>query len=139
MARTPYAHWDEQKPLRRGMRKKPTATEDALWTHLRDRRLGGAKFRRQHPVDHFIVDFYCAEASLAVELDGPIHERTREADALRQAYLEGIGLHFLRFTNAEVNADIDRVLSVIAQQIKADIRRELEDRVARGTEQWFPN
>jgi very-short-patch-repair endonuclease len=124
MARTPYAHWDEQKPLRRGMRKKPTAMEDALWAHLRNRRLGGAKFRRQHPIDHFIVDFYCAGASLAVELDGPIHERTSEADALRQAYLEGLGLHFLRFTNTEVKDAMDRVLATIAQHIKTNIHPE---------------
>src|ERR1700682_1407659 len=98
MARMLHGHWDEQKPLRRGMRKKPTPTEDALWQRLRNRQLAGAKFRRQHPVDHFIVDFYCAEAALAVELDGAIHEHTREGDALRQAYLESLGLRFLRFT-----------------------------------------
>jgi very-short-patch-repair endonuclease len=117
MARTLHGHWEEQKPVRRGMRKTPTPAEDALWRRLRNRQLCGAKFRRQHPVDHFIVDFYCPEASLAIELDGAIHEQTKEADALRQAHLESLGLRFLRFTNDEVINDVDRVLATIAQHL----------------------
>lgn len=117
MAQTLYGHWDEQRPLRRGMRARATPTEDALWQRLRNRQLAGAKFRRQHPVDHFIVDFYCAEAALAIEVDGGIHNQTREADALRQAYLEGLGLRFLRFTNDEVLNEIERVLAIIAVHV----------------------
>jgi len=94
------------------MREKPTPAEEALWRELRNRQVAGAKFRRQHPVDHFIVDFYCAEAGLAVELDGPIRERTREADAL-----EGLGLRFLRFNNDDVLNDMERILATIAEQV----------------------
>ena len=99
------------------MRKQPTEAEGQLWARLRNRQVAGAKFRRQHPVDHFIVDFYCAEASLAIEVDGAIHGQTREADSRRQACIEGLGLKFLRFTNDDVLNHMDQVVATIAETV----------------------
>ena len=100
------------------MRRGPTPAEDMLWQRLRDRQLDGFKFRRQHSIDRFIVDFYCPEARLAVELDGPVHEQSVERDAIRQELLERRGLRVLRFTNDQAIESADAVL--------ARIRHELE-------------
>ena len=106
------------------MRKHPTPAENALWQRLRRRQLG-VKFRRQHAIGPFIVDFYCAEAALVVEVDGPIHQYTAEEDAIRQEFLEAQGLRVLRFTNAEVENDIEGVLNRIRTALQSAPRREL--------------
>jgi very-short-patch-repair endonuclease len=87
---------------------------------LRQRALSDFKFRRQHAIERFIVDFYCASARLVVEVDGPIHDYTPEEDALRQEYLEGLGLRVIRFTNDTVLYQID----VVLQQIEATLHVE---------------
>ncbi len=84
-----------------------------------DRQLCGYKFRRQHSIDRFIVDFFCREAALIIEIDGPIHEKQVEADQERQEILTQMGFHFLRFTNDQVLHHIDDVLSQITQFLKA--------------------
>ncbi len=113
-ATAPRAVWAKIKPLARQKRRAPTPAEDALWQRLRNRQLNGAKFRRQHAIDRFIVDFYCAEARLLVEVDGPIHDYTPEEDALRQAFLEALGFRMARFTNEAVLTEMDAVLGTIA-------------------------
>ena len=70
-----------------------------MWKVLRGRGLGGLKFRRQHPVDGFVVDFYCAERRLIVEVDGSVHDRQRAADEERQAVLDASGYRVVRLTN----------------------------------------
>jgi very-short-patch-repair endonuclease len=80
---------------------------------LRGGKAGGLKFRRQHAVGTFIVDFYCVTAGLVVEVDGPIHEYQRDRDTERQAYLEAIGLKVLRFSNDEVSSTLDKVVRAI--------------------------
>jgi very-short-patch-repair endonuclease len=107
--------WEKLKPLARQMRHEPTPAEDALWAKLRNRRLNDTKFRRQHAVYRFIVDFYCAEARLVIEVDGDIHEYTREEDAIRQEFLESLGLRVIRFTNAEVIRQMDGVMEMIGE------------------------
>lgn len=102
--------WDRLKPLARAKRREPTPAEDYLWQHIRRRQLNGLKFRRQHAIGQFIVDFYAPDVSLVIEVDGPIHEASPEQDTIRQAFLEGLGLRVLRFTNDEVMSDIDEVL-----------------------------
>ncbi len=72
----------------RELRQRATEAEQMLWERVRNRRLGGLKFRRQHPLGPYIVDFYCAEHRLVVEVDGPIHEGQKERNALRAEYLE---------------------------------------------------
>ena len=107
------------KPLARQMRTEPTAAEDYLWQRIRRQQIFGYKFRRQHVIDRFIVDFYCAEARLVIEVDGPIHDYTEEEDALRTAFLESLGLRVIRFTNGEVwqqtHAVVERVGEVLQE------------------------
>ncbi|HEB64244.1 MAG TPA: DUF559 domain-containing protein, partial [Chloroflexi bacterium] len=95
-----------------------TPAENALWQRLRRRQLG-VKFRRQHAIDRFIVDFYSAEARLVVEVDGPVHQYRREEDAIRQEFLESQGLRVLRFTNEEVLTQIEAVLERIHEAVQA--------------------
>jgi very-short-patch-repair endonuclease len=117
----PPDQWDKLKPRARQMRHVPTPAEDALWKHLRGRRLNGAKFRRQHAIDHFIVDFVCIERQLIVEVDGLIHELPdhRARDSNRQAHLESLGYRMLRFTNGEVLQSVEGVLAVIGAALMA--------------------
>ena len=93
------------------LRQKTTDAEQKLWYRLRGNRLDGLKFRRQHPVPPYIVDFYCNEAKLVVELDGSQHGT--EVDTARTAALEGHGLRVLRFWDNQALTDIDAVLSEI--------------------------
>jgi very-short-patch-repair endonuclease len=95
------------------LRREDTAAEARLWSALRDRRLGGFKWRRQVPRGRYIVDFYCAEAKLVVELDGGQHADQVEYDARRTAYLEGDGLRVLRFWNHQIRENYDRVCLTI--------------------------
>jgi predicted helicase/very-short-patch-repair endonuclease len=104
--------WEKLKPYAREMRKNPTPAEDALWQHLRLNQLG-VKFRRQHAIGPFIVDFYAREARLIIEVDGPIHEKQKEYDEMRQAYLESLGYRVVRFTNEQVLQNIDAVLAIL--------------------------
>jgi very-short-patch-repair endonuclease len=102
--------------ISRDLRKRQTSTEEIMWEVLRDRRLNKLKFRRQHPIaaSNYVVDFMCYEAKLVVELDGEIHQHQQEADAKRQAEIEALGYRVIRFTNAEVAADLQWVLATIA-------------------------
>lgn len=110
--------WEKLKPLAREMRRHPTAAERALWEVLRDRRLLGMKFRRQHAIGRFIVDFYCADAQLVIEVDGMIHQQTQEADAERTAYLEARGLRVIRFRNTDVLHDITTVVATLERVLR---------------------
>ncbi len=102
------------RDLRRGM----TPSEDMLWNALRGRRLNGLKFRRQHPLDRFIIDFYCVERHLAVELDGGIHATAGQVarDGERTVWLNARGIRVLRVTNDEVENDLDGVLRRIMEK-----------------------
>jgi very-short-patch-repair endonuclease len=79
--------WEKLKPLARQKRKEPTHAEKLLWQHLRNRQLRGFKFRRQHSIERFIVDFYCAEGGLVLEVDGPFHDYQPEEDKIRETFL----------------------------------------------------
>jgi len=102
------------------MRRAPTPAEDALWQRLRHRQIAGVKFRRQHAIERFIVDFYCPEVGLIVEIDGSVHEYTVAEDAIRQEYLESLGLRVLRFSNDDVWHEIEGVVEII----RAAVQRE---------------
>jgi adenine-specific DNA-methyltransferase len=95
------------------LRHDDTEAEARLWESLRDRRLGGWKWRRQVPRGPFIVDFYCAEAKLVVELDGGQHADQVEYDERRTAYLASTGLRVLRFWNSDVLTNRDGVCLTI--------------------------
>jgi len=101
--------------LARGMRETATAEERKLWTSLRSRMVGGAKFRRQHQFGPYILDFYCAARHLAIELDGSQHFTHAGAagDTARDAYLARRGVQVLRFTNLEVRSNFEGVIQAI--------------------------
>lgn len=101
------------------MRKNPTPAEKALWEKLRKRQIEGQKFRRQHPVNCFIVDFYCREANLAIEVDGNVHDEPQqnERDIEREEILKNLGLRIIRFTNKEIFNDIEDVIKRIKESI----------------------
>ncbi len=112
--RTPPDLWARLKPLARQMRREPTPTEELLWQRLRGRQLQGLKFRRQHPLERFVLDFYCPDVRLAVEVDGPVHQYLREEDALRAEFLASQGVRVLRFSNEAVLDSTDKVIQTIA-------------------------
>jgi len=97
----------------RSLRQQGTDAEARLWHLLRARRLGGFKFRRQHPTPPYVIDFYCAEQRLAVELDGGQHLDTAARDSQRDASLHAQGIRVLRFWNDAVFKESEHVLSVI--------------------------
>ena len=97
----------------RDLRRRMTPAEEVLWRALRDRRLAGTKFRRQHPFGPFVVDFCCRTTRLVVELDGPVHDDQAEQDAARTEILAAYGFRVLRFRNEEVFADLESVLDRI--------------------------
>jgi very-short-patch-repair endonuclease len=101
----------------RNLRKSMTESEKLLWGSLRNRQLNGMKFRRQHPLDIFIADFYCHEKKLVIELDGEIHDKKEqmEYDDGRSFELEEKGFKILRFRNEEVINDIQSVLKRIIE------------------------
>lgn len=105
-----------EKEKRRQLRKDQTFCEKILWIYLRDRKTPGYKFRRQYSVDHYVIDFYCPELKLAIELDGNVHEipEQKEYDKYRQEYLERFGITFCRITNNELmsntNSTFDRIM-----------------------------
>ena len=101
------------KSKARELRKRMTEPEKILWTHIRGRKQHGMYFRRQHPYGIYILDFYCFEAELVIEIDGMIHLGRRDYDIERTKYLESSGLKVLRFKNKDIENRIEWVLSKI--------------------------
>jgi very-short-patch-repair endonuclease len=107
---SPPAVRQRAKELRRSI----TPAETALWERLKNKQLHGLKFRRQHPLHHFILDFYCHAHQLVVEIDGRIHQQQRDYDEARTEWLVRRDFKVIRFTNEEVLNDIEAVLKKIA-------------------------
>jgi very-short-patch-repair endonuclease len=111
----------------RSMRREPTPAEKSTWHILRGRQLAGFKFRRQHPLGLYILDFYARGSALVIELDGDSHcsDEGREHDRVRKEYLEALGLCVLRFWNTEVFENPDGVLELVAATcaVRAGLRR----------------
>ena len=99
----------------RKLRKNLTPAEALLWSGLKNKQLEGLRFRRQHPVGNFILDFYCPSCKLVIEVDGEIHDRPFqiERDRARTAKLEEYGYRVLRFSNERVMNDLPQVLAEI--------------------------
>ena len=95
--------------FRRDLREVSTKAEQLVWAMIRDRRMNGAKFRRQHSVGRFIVDFVCLESKLVIELDGGYHDYVVAEDKARESFLKAQGLQVLRFWNEDVLKDADAV------------------------------
>lgn len=111
-----------QAPLRQRLRTHGTPAEAALWRHLHRRGLGGLRFRRQLGAGPYVLDFYCPEARLAVELDGAVHDDPprRAADDARTANLAVAGIRVIRFENREV---FERLVGVLAAILAAAAAR----------------
>ncbi len=109
-----------QKIKRQYLRNNATRAERILWSKLKGKQLLGRKFRRQHGIGPFIVDLYCPECNLAIEIDGPSHWtiEAKEYDRRREEYIELHGIHILRFTNSAVVENLDGVLMAIAEEVK---------------------
>jgi very-short-patch-repair endonuclease len=101
--------------VRRALRQNSTKAEDFLWQQLRNTKLNGFKFKRQHSIGNYIVDFYCASKRLIIELDGEVHNAKdqQEKDQLRDLNLTGMGFQVLRFTNDQVLFEIENVKAEI--------------------------
>ena len=102
------------------LRRNETKAEKLLWEKLRNNQLGGLKFRRQHPVNIYIADFYCHKFKLIIELDGDYHnqEEQKQKDEVRTEVLRLNGLKIIRFKNEEVEQDINQVLITIKNKIE---------------------
>ena len=97
----------------RYMRKNPTKSEALLWARLRKHQLDGLKFRRQHIIHKFIVDFYCPSVKLAIEIDGPVHDEQEEYDQYRDEMLNELGYQVFWFMNEEVENNLELVVAAI--------------------------
>ena len=108
----------------RALRKQSTLSEILLWKKVRKRALG-YEFHRQVPLDRYIVDFYCSELMLAIEIDGWSHDGKYLYDCRRQQRLESFGVRFIRFDDREIKTDLENVMVALAHKIKV-VERELK-------------
>jgi very-short-patch-repair endonuclease len=101
------------------LRNTMTVTEHILWNQLSKKQLGGYKFRKQHPINNYIVDFYCHEAKLVVEIDGDVHTQPEQAeyDKGRTHNLQMFGITVIRFTNHQIETQLEQVLTSIASHL----------------------
>jgi very-short-patch-repair endonuclease len=108
------------EPLKwqRQMRHNPTDPEKFLWSALRNRQIADAKFRKQVWLGPYLVDFYCAEARLAVEVDGDTHAHQQDYDAQRTAWLNSEGFRVIRFSNGDVMGNLDGVVAAIHDALR---------------------
>ena len=99
-----------------------TLHEKLLWEKLKHNQICEARFRSQHPVDFFIVDFYCHAARLVIEIDGKQHSEQKDYDDGRSAEMEKYFIKVIRFTNSEVENNIEDVINVIENEVKCRIQ-----------------
>ena len=104
--------------LSRTNRSNPTVQEEKLWARISGKKLDGSKFRRQFPIGRYIVDFYNHANRLVIEIDGSIHETTKEYDRNRDLYLNGCGYNVVHFTNDEIDFNIESVVQSIRQVLQ---------------------
>ena len=107
------------RDLARNLRKESTLSEILLWKEIKTKQILGYQFHRQVPIDNYIVDFFCHELFLAIEIDGISHALKETYDEKRQQRLESLGVRFLRFDDLEVKFQIESVLSRIKEWINA--------------------
>jgi very-short-patch-repair endonuclease len=114
-------HYNKKKMTkrRRSLRNNLSKAEAIMWNHLSRRQMHGYKFRRQYSIDQYVVDFYCPELKLAIEVDGDSHfvSGAVKQDKARQEYIEAFGIRVLRFTNEDVCKDIDGTCQVLYYEI----------------------
>jgi very-short-patch-repair endonuclease len=103
------------------LRRNMTPSEELLWNKLKGKQILGVRFRRQHPISTYIVDFYCHAARLVVELDGKIHLTKMESDRERTKEIEDLGLRIIRFSNKEAEERIDNIVAKITSVVKDNL------------------
>jgi len=103
----------------RQMRHAPVSMEKLFWSMVRNRQLGGFKFKRQVPIGPYIADFVCLEAKLIVELDGPFHDARKVYDAKRDAYLTERGFRVVRLTNDYFAGDASTALLIVDRALRS--------------------
>ena len=109
----------------RDLRKNQTQSEEIFWQAVRNRKLHGKKFLRQFPIRFdwdgrkrfFVADFYCHEKNLVVEIDGRIHHRQKDYDELRTHIITALGMKVIRFTNEEIEEDLQQVLDSLREHL----------------------
>ena len=101
----------------RYLRNNSTLSEILLWQHLKGKQLHGFDFDRQKPIDNFIVDFFCNELMLAIEIDGDSHDYKMDYDRSRQKRLESLGVRFLRFQDLDIKTNMEGILVEIENWI----------------------
>ena len=104
--------------LARDFRKKPTKSEKIMWNVLRNRNFLNLKFRRQHLIKGYLLDFYCHELKLAVEIDGWIHNNQKDKDNIRQNVIECSGVTFYRINSEQVELNLNMTLKDLATYVK---------------------
>ncbi len=108
----------EMRECAKQLRRDATPAERILWKEVRTNKLNGLHFRRQQIVHGYFADFYCHQRELIVEVDGGIHEFQQEYDAEREEYLTALGFRIIRFTNEEIQKDLEGVLQKIVNACK---------------------
>ena len=105
------------KIRRRTLRRRCPVTETLLWSKIRNRQLDGLKFKRQYSIGHYVIDFYCPEKKLAIEIDGDSHfnPKAKQYDKEREEYIKSFGVIFLRFTNKDITENINGVIEVVSK------------------------
>ncbi len=122
--------------LARANRKDPTPAESAIWNKvLRTRQLSGYKFLRQKPIGEYIIDFYCSELKLVIEVDGDSHAVTLEYDLERTRCLNALGLQLVRYANHEIMRNIDGVYDDLIRRIGNRLSEDYKTDVTRGATQ----
>jgi very-short-patch-repair endonuclease len=116
-----------KKTFARNLRKEATDEEKKVWGVLRNRKLLNLKFRRQYVIEGFVVDFYCYELNLAIEIDGKVHDKQKDYDMLRQRLIEEKGVSFIRITNEEINKNIEFLFAKI-KEAKTPLSRHIESK-----------
>jgi very-short-patch-repair endonuclease len=106
--------WQAARSLRLNM----TPAEEKLWSALQNKQVLGKRFRRQHAVGRYVLDFYCPACKLAIELDGSVHDDRQEEDAIRTQEIERYGYQVIRFDNAEVMKNLEQVVQQIAEVLQ---------------------
>ena len=109
-----------EKTNRRKLRQKSTKAEEILWKYLRGRKLLGLKFRRQYSIDQFVVDFFCPELKVGIEVDGGVHneKEVKVHDENREGFINSFGIKILRIKNETVIDEIDKTLNLIKDFIE---------------------
>ncbi len=123
MSQSRFLNTENTINYRRELRENATEAEKILWSHLRNRRLGGLKFRRQHAIGTYIVDFLNPETNSIIELDGDVHfllDKQVEKDKVRQRWLEGKGFKVIRYNNDDIFNNLDCILNELYHNLTSN-------------------